>query len=162
MRIPKISLAVFGLCVAAAFISAGCQQANENQNTTATSSVTPPAMQNLTLVSRPEKIEQMMKERGEQDQANPTLRIISPAKNATINGSTVEVKLELTGDLKGYKPHKDPPSGKGNHIHLILDNQPYETYYELCQPFQLLNVSAGDHTLRVFSSRPWHERFKND
>src|SRR6266705_5924579 len=106
MRIPKISLAVFGLCEAAAFISAGCQQANENQNTTATSSVTPPATQSLTLVSRPEKIEQMMKTRGEQDQAKPVLRIVSPARNATINGSTVEVKLELSGDLKGYKPHK--------------------------------------------------------
>src|SRR6266496_340859 len=162
MRIPKISLAVFGLCVAAAFISAGCQQANENQNTTATSSVTPPATQNLAVVSRPEKIEQMMKDRGEQDQAKPILRIISPAKNATINGSTVEVKLELTGDLKGYKPHKDPATGKGNHIHVILDNQPYEAYYELDQPFQLRNVTEGKHTLRVFPSRPWHESYKND
>ena len=162
MRIPKISLAVFGLCVGALLISSGCQPSNENKNTTATSSVTPPPTQNLTVVSRPEKIEQMMKDRGEQDQAKPTLRIISPAKNATINGSTVEVKLELTGDLKGYKPHKDPASGKGNHIHVILDNQPYEAYYELDQPFQLLNVSAGDHTLRVFPSRPWHESFKND
>src|SRR5256712_9823336 len=161
MRIPKISLAVFGFCVAAAFISAGCQQANENQNTTATSSVTPPATQNLTLVSRPEKIEQRMKERGEQDQANPTLRIISPSKNATINGSTVEGKLELTGDLKGYKPHKDPASGKGNHIHVILDNQPYEAYYELEQPFQLLNLSAGDPTLRGVPSRPWHGSVNN-
>src|SRR5438093_2192799 len=163
MRIPKISLAVFGLCVVAAFISAGCQQANENQNTTATSSVTPPATQNLTLVSRPEKIEQMMKERGEQDQAKPTLRIISPAKNATINGSTVEVKLDLTGDLKGYMPHKDPTTGKGNHIHVILDNQPYEAYYEInAQPFELRNVAEGRHTLRVFPSRPWHESYKND
>ena len=162
MRIPKISLAVFGLCVAAAFISSGCQQSNENQNATATSSVTPPPTQNLSVVSRPEKIEQMMKDRGEQDQAKPTLRIISPAKNATINGSTVEVKLELTGDLKGYKPHKDPATGKGNHIHVILDNQPYEAYYELDQPFQLLNLSEGEHTLRVFPSRPWHESFKND
>src|SRR5213082_2676335 len=162
MRIPKISLAGFGLCVAAAFISVGCQQSNENKNTTATSSVTPPPTQNLTVVSRPEKIEQMMKDRGEQDQAKPTLRIISPAKNATINGSTVEVKLELTGDLKGYKPHKDPATGKGNHIHVILDNQPYEAYYELDQPFELRNVTEGKHTLRVFPSRPWHESFKND
>src|SRR5947209_11041196 len=162
MRIPKISLAVFGLCVAVAFISSGCQQTSENQNATATSSVTPPATQNLTVVSRPEKIEQMMKERGEQDQAKPTLRIISPAKNATINGSTVEIKLELTGDLKGYKPHKDPASGKGNHIHVILDNQPYEAYYELDQPFELRNVTAGKHTLRVFASRPWHESYKNE
>src|SRR6266571_2349432 len=162
MRIPKISLAVFGLCVAAAFISAGCQQPSENANTTATSSATPPGAQSLTIVSRPEKIEQMMKDRGEQDQAKPTLRIVSPAKNATVNGSTVEVKLELSGDLKGYKPHKDPATGKGNHIHVILDNQPYEAYYELDQPFQLLNVSEGEHTLRVFPSRPWHESHKND
>src|SRR5207244_855853 len=163
MRIPKISLAVFGLCVAAVFISAGCQQANENQNTTATSSVTPPATQNLTLVSRPEKIEQMMKERGEQDQAKPTLRIVSPANNATINGSTVEVKLELGGDLKGYMPHKDPATQKGNHIHVMLDKEPYEAYYELNQgPFELRNVSEGWHTLRVFPSRPWHESYKND
>src|SRR6267378_3188262 len=162
MRIPKISLAVFGLCVAAAFISAGCQQTSENQNATATSSVTPPATQNLTVVSRPEKIEQMMKDRGEQDQAKPILRIISPAKNATINGSTVEVKLELTGDLKGYKPHKDPATGKGNHIHVILDNQPYEAYYEINQPFELRNLAEGKHTLRVFPSRPWHESYKND
>src|SRR2546429_5039451 len=100
-----------------------------------------------------------MKEPGEEKQAKPVLKKISPAKNATINGSTVEVKLELTGDLKGYKPHKDPTTGKGNHIHVILDNQPYETYYELDQPLQLLHVSEGDHTVRAFPSRPWHGSF---
>ena len=66
------------------------------------------------------------------------------------------------GDLKGYMPHKDPATGKGNHIHVILDNQPYEAYYELGQPFELRNVVAGKHTLRVFPSRPWHESYKND
>ena len=105
----------------------------------------------------------MMKDRGEQDQAKPTLRIVSPANNATINGSTVEVKLDLSGDLKGYMPHKDPATGKGNHIHVILDNQPYEAYYEIsAQPFELRNVAEGKHTLRVFPSRPWHESYKND
>ncbi len=162
MRIAKISLAVFSLSVAAGFVFVGCQKPSENASTTATSTVTPPATQNLTVVSRPEKIEQMMKDRGEQDQAKPVLRIVSPARNATINGSTVDVKLELNGDLKGYKPHKDPATGKGNHIHVILDNQPYEAYYELDQPFQLLNVSEGEHMLRVFPSRPWHESYKND
>jgi hypothetical protein len=103
-----------------------------------------------------------MKARGEQDEAKPTLKIVSPAKDAVINGSKVEVKLDLSGDLKGYMPHKDPATGKGNHIHVILDNQPYEAYYELGQPFELRNVVAGKHTLRVFPSRPWHESFKND
>jgi hypothetical protein len=50
----------------------------------------------------------------------------------------------------------------GNHIHVILDNQPYEAYYELGQPFELRNVSEGAHTLRVFASRPWHESYKNE
>jgi hypothetical protein len=72
------------------------------------------------------------------------------------------VKLDLSGDLKGYMPHKDPATQKGNHIHVILDNQPYEAYYEINQPFELRNVSEGKHTLRVFPSRPWHESYKND
>ena len=103
-----------------------------------------------------------MKARGEQDNAAPILKIISPANGETINGSVVELTVTLSGDLKGYAPHKDPASGKGNHIHVIFDNQPYEAYYELGQPFQLRNVIAGKHTLRVFPSRPWHESYKND
>ena len=123
---------------------------------------TPPPTQTLTVVPRPQKILDLMKARGEQDEAKPVLKIVSPANNAVINGSTVAVKLDLSGDLKGYMPHKDPATGKGNHIHVILDNQPYEAYYELGQPFELRNVVAGKHTLRVFPSRPWHESYKND
>jgi hypothetical protein len=163
MRFPNPALFLFSLCFAALLFLAGCQPANEtNSNATATTNATPPDTQNLTVVPRPQKIVDMMKARGEQDDAKPVLKIISPAKNAVINGSTVNVKLDLSGDLKGYMPHKDPATGKGNHIHVILDNQPYEAYYELNQPFELRNVSEGKHTLRVFPSRPWHESFKND
>jgi hypothetical protein len=142
--------------------AAACESVDQNANTTATSSVTPPGEQKFAQVPRPATIEQAMKDRGEQDQAKPALRVLSPANHATINGSTVAVKLELSGDLKGYIPHKDPATQKGNHIHVILDNQPYEAYYELGQPFELRNLSEGKHTLRVFPSRPWHESFKND
>ena len=161
MTIPKPALIFFSIsAIVLAFAS--CQQSNENANTTATTTVSPPAVQNLTQIPRPQKIVDMMKTRGEQDEARPTLRIISPAKNAMIIGSTVDVKLDLSGDLKGYMPHKDPATGKGNHIHVILDNQPYEAYYEINQPFELRNVTEGKHTLRVFASRPWHESYKND
>src|SRR5438067_12552485 len=91
---------------------AGCQSTNENANTTATTTASPPVKQELTVVSRPQAIEEMMKQRGEQDQAKPILKVVSPASNATINGSTAEVKLQLAGDLKGYMPHKDPATGK--------------------------------------------------
>jgi hypothetical protein len=139
-----------------------CTTRDENTNTTATTTASPPIVKELTVASRPARIEEMMKQRGEQDEAQPTLRIVSPANNATVNGSTVEVKLALSGDLKGYAPAKDPQTGMGNHIHVILDNQPYEAYYNLEQPFELRNVSEGKHTLRVFPSRPWHESYKNE
>jgi hypothetical protein len=103
----------------------------------------------------------MMGQRGEQDAAAPTLKVVSPANGATVSSSTVKVKLEISGDLKGYKPMKDMATGMGNHIHVILDNQPYEAYYNLDQEFELRNVSDGEHTLRFFPSRPWHESYKN-
>src|SRR5947199_15588 len=150
-------------CVLYVLLLSSCSTNNENGNTTATTTVSPPVAQELTLVSRPPAIDQEMKQRGEQDQAKPVLRVISPANHSKINGSTVDVRLDLSGDLKGYMPHKDPATGKGNHIHVILDNQPYEAYYEInAQPFELRNVAEGKHTLRVFPSRPWHESYKND
>jgi hypothetical protein len=103
-----------------------------------------------------------MATRSEQDSATPTLKVVEPAANSTVNSSSVRVKLELAGDLKGYHTHKDPDTGTGNHIHVILDNQPYEAYYNLDQDFELRNVADGEHTLRVFPSRPWHESYKNE
>ncbi|MDQ1708575.1 MAG: hypothetical protein QOJ88_1786 [Pyrinomonadaceae bacterium] len=161
MRYGKL-LALSLMVTASALLFVSCASAPDNAGTTATSTVTPPPTQTLTVAPRPQKIVDMMTARGEQDQAKPTLRIVSPGKDATIAGATVSVKLDLGGDLKGYLPHKDPATGKGNHVHVILDNQPYEAYYELGQPFELRNVVAGKHTLRVFPSRPWHESFKND
>lgn len=161
MTFPK-SFLVLASCSAVLLLLTGCQPPDNNTNATATTNVTPPAVQNLTVVPRPQKIVDMMKARGQQDEAKPTIKIVTPARNATINGSTVEVKLELSGDLKGYMPHKDPATGKGNHVHVILDNQPYEAYYEITQPFELRNVAEGKHTLRVFPSRPWHESYKNE
>lgn len=118
--------------------------------------------QNLSEVPRPQKIADMMKERGEQDEAKPTLTFVEPKDGGSVNSSTVKVKLTLGGDLKGYKPMKDPSTGMGNHIHVILDNQPYEAFYNLDGEFELRNVSDGEHTLRVFPSRPWHESYKTD
>jgi hypothetical protein len=152
LSITMLSLLAFG----------GCASNPDNANTTATRVVTPPPTQTLTVVPRPQSILDLIKERGEQEQAQPVLHIVSPAKDAVVTSPNVAVRLHLTGDLRGYKPHMDPATGKGNHIHLILDNEPYEAYYELDQPFELRNLMEGKHTLRVFASRPWHESYKND
>lgn len=131
--------------------------ANSNTNANASS-----GQQTISIVERPQKIKDLMAGRGEQDAATPTLTIVSPAHNSTFVSSTVRVKLQLAGDLKGYKPHMEEATKTGNHIHVILDNQPYEAYYNLDQDFELRNVADGEHTLRVFPSRPWHESYKND
>jgi hypothetical protein len=166
MKLVSRIVFVCAACVVPAALLVGCAPAeNQNANTTATTTVTPPPAtplpQNLTVVDRPQKIKDSMTARGQQDEASPTLRFLAPTEGATVNGATVNVRLALGGELKGYKPHKDPETQMGNHIHVILDNQPYEAYYNLDEPFELRNVTEGKHTLRVFPSRPWHESYKN-
>lgn len=165
MRLLKSTVLCGAVLSLVAF--AGCTTAdNANSNTTATTNASPPAAaspspQNLTVAERPQSVKDKMAARAEQDAAKPALSIVSPRNGENINGTNVSVKLNLAGDLKGYKPMKDPATGMGNHIHVILDNQPYEAYYDLSQPFELKNVMQGKHTLRVFASRPWHESYKN-
>jgi len=166
--IMKLGFLSCALISVASLASSGCTSAdNPNANTTATTNASPPviaaspAQQTLAVVERPQKIKDMMASRGQQDEAKPALKFVSPKNGETLTTSTVSVKLDLAGDLKGYKPMKDPATGMGNHIHVILDNQPYEAYYDLSQPFELRNVKEGKHTIRVFASRPWHESYKN-
>lgn len=145
------------------FMSAcGSTPTNAPANVGAGNTGTATAPQSLTVVERPQSVKDKMAARGEQDEAKPTLKIEEPKADSTITSSTVKVKLALSGDLKGYKPMMDEATHTGNHIHVILDNQPYEAYYNLDQEFELRNVTDGEHTLRVFPSRPWHESFKNE
>jgi hypothetical protein len=158
----KIVLALTGACIGLV----GCGTAPSNSTVSNAAAVNAnqatPAVQQLTLADRPQKIRDLMVQRGEQDFAAPTLKILEPKANAIVSSSTVKVKLDISGDLKGYHPGMNNETHTGNHIHVILDNQPYEAYYSLEREFELRNVAEGEHTLRVFPSRPWHESYKND
>lgn len=156
-----VSLAAITLIAVVAF-SNPIEASYETFCDTGMIAATQPSPQTLKVVPRPQSVKDKMAARGEQDSAKPVLKIVSPAAGAQLTSSTVKVELTLSGDLKGYHPMKDPATGMGNHIHVILDNQPYEAYYSLDQAFELRNVTDGDHTLRVFASRPWHESYKND
>ncbi len=50
-------------------------------------------------------------------------------------------------------------SGKGQHIHFILNNQPYSAHYE---PAFNKEVPNGVHHLVAFLSRSYHESVKNE
>lgn len=159
MKYTKLSIIFTALTVLAACGGPGANNANHSNHTNSNTAAT----QTLTVVERPQAIKDKMAARGEQDQAKPELKILEPKADSTVTSSTVKVNLALSGDLKGYKPHMDHETKAGNHIHVILDNQPYEAYYEIEQgPFELRNVADGEHTLRVFPSRPWHESYKNE
>jgi hypothetical protein len=165
MKLSRLTLVSCALAVAAAL--AGCSSdmsANSanSANANAASASPTPAVQTLSEAERPQKVKDQMAQRGEQESAAPSLKIVEPKEGATVTGSNVKLALQLSGDLKGYEPHKDPSTGMGNHIHVILDNQPYEAYYDIHAPFELRNVAEGPHTIRVFASRPWHESYKND
>ena len=167
MKITKLSIAFIAFAALTACSGSGTNDHSNmnhsNMNMSNTNSASAPTVQNLTEAPRPKAIADQMVQRGEQDQAAPTLKIVEPAANSTVNSSTVKVRLELGGDLKGYKPMMDPQTKMGNHIHVILDNQPYEAYYNIDgSAFELRNVTDGEHTLRVFPSRPWHESYKTD
>jgi len=51
-------------------------------------------------------------------------------------------------------------SGKGQHAHIILDNDPYFADYEAGTPFDIGILDEGPHTLIVFPSRSYHESVK--
>ena len=154
---------LFIVLISTALISGCGGAANNSQNNKSNSNKPKPAEpQNLAIAERPQKIKDLMAARAEQDAAAPTIKVIEPKANVTLSSATVKVKLELGGDLKGHMPGMNAETHTGNHIHVILDNQPYEAYYNLGSEFELRNVVDGEHTLRVFPSRPWHESYKNE
>lgn len=123
---------------------------NQNANTS--------EVQVLNEVSIPTQVGDMLEMRGEQDKATPELMVESPKEGETIKSSNVKIKVKVGGDLKMGKDEK----GNGNHVHVILDNQPYAAHYMWDEGFELRNVPDGEHTLRMFPSRPWHESYKNE
>ncbi len=53
-------------------------------------------------------------------------------------------------------------SAKGQHAHIILDNDPYFADYEAGVPFDIGMLDEGAHTILVFPSRSYHESVKSE
>ena len=66
---------------------------------------------------------------------------------------------ELGAQTESPNAQKLANSGKGQHIHFILNNQPYSAHYE---PSFTKEVPDGVHHLVAFLSRSYHESVKND
>lgn len=51
-------------------------------------------------------------------------------------------------------------SDQGQHVHLIVDNEPYRAIYDASEPVSLGELDPGSHAVRAFPSRQWHESVK--
>ncbi|WP_156427024.1 hypothetical protein [Leptolyngbya sp. NIES-2104] len=92
------------------------------------------------------------------DKYQPQVSIVSPRSNEVLDDNTVSVKF----NVKDLPLYKDQKLGLGPHLHVFLDDQPYQAVYDVSQPVVFKDLAAGTHTIRALAGRPWHESFKND
>ncbi|MER3432441.1 MAG: hypothetical protein C4288_03190 [Leptolyngbya sp. ERB_1_1] len=109
----------------------------------------------ISEVSPPEVIQQLNQML---EKYQPQVSIVSPRQNEVLDDNTVSVRFTVK-DLPSYKDEK---LGLGPHLHVFLDDQPYQAIYDVSQPVVFKDLAAGTHTIRAFAGRPWHESFKNE
>ncbi|QMU56396.1 MAG: hypothetical protein GKS04_04455 [Candidatus Mycalebacterium zealandia] len=95
------------------------------------------------------------------------VRVVSPLNGESVRPFSPEVRLEVFGFKPGVQTETKRKnlvanSSKGQHVHLIVDNEPYEAIYDVSKPVVLKNLSVGPHTLVVFPSRSYHESIKSE
>ena len=96
--------------------------------------------------------------------ADAVLQIEEPGNTTISEGGEVNFAFtvnnyELGAQTDGPNAELLANSGKGQHIHFILNNQPYSAHYE---PAFAKEIPDGVHHLVAFLSRSYHESVKND
>ena len=89
-----------------------------------------------------------------EDPANTTI-----AQGGEVNFNFTVSDYELGAQTDSPNAQQLANSGKGQHIHFILNNQPYSAHYEAAFTKEIPN---GVHHLVAFLSRSYHESVKND
>ena len=80
-------------------------------------------------------------------------------KSGEVNFSFDVQNYELGAQTESTNASMLANSGKGQHIHFILNNQPYSAHYEASFSKE---IPDGVHHLVAFLSRSYHESVKND
>ncbi len=96
---------------------------------------------------------------------NAKLVMKSPEENTTKDGGMLDFDFavenyELGKATEGAGENGLANSAKGQHIHLIIDNDPYSAHYE--GKFQKEMGASGYHYGIAFLSRSYHESVKNE
>jgi len=79
--------------------------------------------------------------------------------NGLFNFTLSESEYELGAQTPDADQKMCANSGKGQHIHLIVDNEPYAAKYTSEFDYE---IKDGEHYLLAFLSRSYHESIKTD
>ncbi len=91
------------------------------------------------------------------------LRLNAPAESANLQPGVQDFKYDITNyQLTAQTADADMKqcanSDKGQHIHFILNNEPYDALYE---PNHQKELAEGNHVVLSFLSRSYHESLKH-
>ncbi|UII30264.1 hypothetical protein LVD17_18385 [Fulvivirga ulvae] len=115
---------------------------------------------------QPEEQEQqeitLTKVSGSPEYQDASLSMNQPVAGA-VSGTEVQFEFEVENYQLGEQTEDAATkglanSGKGQHIHLIVDNGPYSAHYE---PSFTKAFEPGNHVILAFLSRSYHESVKN-
>jgi hypothetical protein len=95
------------------------------------------------------------------------LEIVSPKEGQVLKNAndSVKVVMKVTGMDLAKPTDGDSTKGiayskQGQHVHVIIDSKPYMADYKNGEPFNVGVLAPGEHTIRAFPSRSWHESVK--
>ena len=88
------------------------------------------------------------------DQAIPEVSfdLTAPEDGATLESGD----FEITFDVKNYRTGREI----GQHVHVIIDNEPYKAHYDASKPLKIEGLAEGTHTIRAFPARHYHLSLK--
>lgn len=91
----------------------------------------------------------------------------APVPGTLAPDSSVAARLTLTGfplgePTPGAERRGLALSEDGQHVHLIVDNEPYRAEYDVSRVLPVEVTEPGFHLLRAFPSRQWHESVKTE
>ena len=89
--------------------------------------------------------------------------VLTPGEGEVLSGDSIDITvsiagLELMAPTQGEGANSLAYSKDGQHIHVIINNQPYMAKYDTT--FTIAPLASGEHALVAFPSRSWHESVK--
>ncbi len=95
--------------------------------------------------------------------AEAAMRVTEPAANTTVPAGPVSFGYELSNyqltKMTGHDHAKEMANSmQGQHIHNIVDNEPYTAHYETRFT---KDIKEGNHVVLSFLSRSYHESLKH-